>query len=66
MSGFSGPSESMTFEHNGHPLTVVGYPTLAEAGARFFAGAARLSIEAELRRAARLRSTEAERMRVAA
>ena len=48
MSGFSGPSESMTFEHNGHPLTVVGYPTLAEAGARFFAGAARLSIEAEL------------------
>ena len=52
MSGFSGPSESMTFEHNGHPLVVTGYPTLAEAGVKFFAGAARLSIEAELRRAA--------------
>ena len=50
----------MVFEHKGHPLAVVGYPTLAEAGSRLFTGAARLSIETELKRAA-LQSKEKER-----
>jgi len=52
MAGFSGPSESMTFTCKGRPIKVTGYPTLAEAEARFFAGAMRLSIEVELKRAA--------------
>ncbi len=64
MTGFSGPSESMTFEFEGRPIKVTGYPTLAEAGAKFFSGAARLSIETELKRAAF--RVKGERVKVAA
>ncbi len=52
------PSESMTFLHGGRVIKVTGYPTLAEAGARFFEGAARLSLATQLKWTAPVRQPE--------